>query len=84
MKPENLNRINSPEAHRQLPLSPSILERLGQLQNTPVGGVVETRISHKAGEKRSQKLPKCVLHMNSSSFKHDPSENRLYTRTIQI
>ncbi|MBD2534792.1 response regulator transcription factor [Nostoc flagelliforme FACHB-838] len=43
-----------------------------------------TRISHEAGEKRSQKLPKYLLHMNSSSFKHDPSENRLYTGTVQI
>ena len=43
-----------------------------------------TRISHKAKEKRSQKLPKCLLQMNFSSFKYDPSENRLYTGTVQI
>nr|MDZ8056631.1 hypothetical protein [Nostoc sp. EkiNYC01] len=30
------------------------------------------RISHKPKKNRGQKLPKCLLHMNFSSFKHDP------------
>ena len=44
----------------------------------------QARISHKALEKKGQKLPKCLLHMNFSSLKHDPNRIGLYTGTVQI